>query len=608
MRTSINRLPFRRLRNGLTNPTSGWRRADPFVFLAAWILLPLLLSVILIHQLGSYYRNPWTFALIIALVAAGLLTFGWRSIWASLRSIDWSGNWRPHWAWGLVALAVALRYVLLDYLPPAHPIFEEIQTGGIAARALEHGELPLEFRFTNWMAAIGFSIGGYSLEAMRSLFGIAGALSILVMALTLRRLDVGWPAVILAGFTMASLRILVLGGNTAEEIFGGFIFTTLLLYCVVCSQTSRDHQLIWAGFAGILAGVLMYEYVPYKWIIAIPVLAWLWRAFSAPNGPDKRTALWAASLYVLCLTLIGAVVLADFADDPKRSYLLEVYFRHAHDRPFPLTDLSELKLSAVKMWDYIQALIGQSETPAPLAYRQPHGSVVPGLVGLMFAAGFLYVLWRPRIAILRIAALVALLTIVLFGLVANNFNVGILVPIFALLIISTGIAADDLTRRLWASARFRPFVIYLPALFLLIVALNVISVVRMAADPAVLREFGNNQYSVCRAISEEPLQYQSVLLTTYGGHCSHNDEAWMYPDSDAPITILDQLPASEDIQPGALVVVGHAHGLPDESVSELTRLAVRMNSEHTLRRVSNLLGETAAVSFCYQCAANPDLR
>ena len=79
----------------------------------------------------------------------------------------------------------------------------------------------------------------------------------------------------------------------------------------------------------------------------------------------------------------------------------------------------------------------------------------------------------------------------------------------------------------------------------------------------------------------------------------------MYPDSDAPITILDQLPASEDIQPGVLVVVGHAHGLPDESVSELTRLAVRMDSEHTLRRVETLLGETAAVSFCYQCAAQP---
>lgn len=584
---------------------SGWRRFDPFVFLAAWIPLPLLLSVILIHQLGSYYRNPWTFALIIALVATGLLTFGWRPIWATLQGVDWSGNWRSHWAWGLVALAVVLRYLLLDYLPPAHPIFEEIQTGGIAARTLEHSELSLDFRFTNWMAAVGFSIGGYSLEAMRSLFGIAGALSILVMALTLRRLDVGWPATVLAVFTMASLRILVLGGNTAEEIFGGIVFATLLFYFAVCSFTSRDNQIVWAGFAGLLAGVLMYEYVPYKWVIAVPGLAWLWQAFYAPNGPERRTALWAASLYVLCLTLVGAVVLTDFVEDPKRSYLLETYFRHAHDRPFPLTDLAELKLSVVKMWDYIQVLIGQSETPAPLAYRQPHGSVVPGLVGLMFAAGFLYVLWRPRIALLRIAALVVLLTIFLFGLVANNFNVGILVPIFSLLIISTGIAADDLTRRLWASARFRPVVIYLPALFLLIIALNVISVVRMAADPAVLREFANNQYSVCRVISEEPLKYQSVLLTTSGGHCGYNDEKWMYPDSDAPIVILDELPSPVDIQPSALVVVGHAHGLPNESISELTRLAVHMNSEHTLRRVENLLGETAAVSFCYQCAAQP---
>ena len=64
----------------------------------------------------------------------------------------------------------------------------------------------------------------------------------------------------------------------------------------------------------------------------------------------------------------------------------------------------------------------------------------------------------------------------------------------------------------------------------------------------------------------------------------------MYPDSDAPITILDQLPASEDIQPGALVVVGHAHGLPDESVSELTRLAVRIEQRAHVARSQQSVG------------------
>ena len=156
---------------------------------------------------------------------------------------------------------MALRYVLLDYLPPAHPIFEEIQTGGIAARALEHSELPLDYRFTNWMAAIRILhrrllTGGHAQPVRHRRRPLHTG-----HALTLRRLHLGWPAVILAVFTMAHLRILVLGGNTAEEIFGGFIFATLLLYCAVCSQTSRDHQLIWAGFAGIMAGILMYEYV-----------------------------------------------------------------------------------------------------------------------------------------------------------------------------------------------------------------------------------------------------------------------------------------------------------------------------------------------------------
>ncbi len=79
----------------------------------------------------------------------------------------------------------------------------------------------------------------------------------------------------------------------------------------------------------------------------------------------------------------------------------------------------------------------------------------------------------------------------------------------------------------------------------------------------------------------------------------------MYPDSDAPIIILDELPPAADVPPSSLVVVGHAHGLSDDSISEFTRLAVAMGSEHTLRRTMNLLGNTAAVSFCHRCATEP---
>ena len=591
---------IRQLRSRVSLATSGWR-SNPLVFLLGWALLIPLASVALVSQLDDWYRNPWGFGLIVALVAVGLSAYGWRGIWESLARIDWAGDWRPHWAWGLVALAVALRYLLLEYLPPAHPILEEIQTGGIAANVLNHGELPLDFRFTNWMAAAGFQLGGYSLEAMRVPFGVAGALSIALMALTLRRLEVGWPATILAVFTMASLRILVLGGNTAEEIFGGLVFEMALLFCVVSSLNARNNAPVWAGLAGVMAGVLMYEYVPYKWVIAVPLIAWFWQSLTAQDRDERRAVLWTASSYLLCLTVVGAVVIADLVNDPKHSYLLETYVRHSQDRPFPLSNPTELKVSAAKTWDYVQVLIGQSQTPASLVYRQHDGPVLPGLVGIMFAAGFLYALWRSPFALLRIAALAALFSVAGFGLVANNFNAGTLVPIIVLLILLSAVAADALARRLKDSDRFRAMAFYVPALTGLIVVLNVVSVVRTSSDPAVLTELGNNQYSVCLAISGEPLRYDAVMLTTYGGHCSYNDEKWMYPNSEAPIEILDELPLPDDISSGSLVVIGHAHGLPDDRVGEFTRLAVAKNSEHTLRRVETLQGKTAAVSFCYQC-------
>ena len=574
---------------------------SPFVFLAAWVLLPIVLSVIIISQFDSLYRSVYGYACVIGLVAVSLLVYGWESIRSSIRIEP--DRWRLHWCWALVGLAIVLRYILLQYLPPPHPIIEEIQTGGIAVRIIQNAELPLDFRFTNWLAALGLwiSIGDSPLDSLRTLFHVAGALSILFVALTLRHISVGWPATLLAVFTMASLRFLVIGGNTAEEIFGGILFEILLFYFVIRSHTSRDNKIVWAGFAGMTAGVLMFEYIPYKWPIVVPVVWWFSQAVFTKDTRVRLSVLRLGSVYILCLTLICAPVISDFAHNREESYLIETIVRHSDDgHPLPVTDMSELKRSVGKMWRYTQVLIGQNEPFSSSWYKAGDSVIVP-LVGLIFGLSFIQVLWRPRIWFFRIAALMVLLTVVGQGLTTNNFNVGILIPTVVFLILLTGLAADEVVQWLRSIRSYESIVATVSILTIAFVALNIVSIVRMASNPISLAEYSNNQYSVCQAIAEESMQYEYVYIYTLGGRCTYNDELWMYPDITAPIENHDRFPVVTEVMPGALVVFGRSYGLPDEQMKMFIALAVNMDSAHTLRTTHNLLGKTAAVSFCYEC-------
>ena len=615
-------------------------RATALLVLSASLLLPLPASLALVGVLGYRYRDPWWFFAVMAAAAAVLLLGHRRQIWRLLSGIDWSGRWRPHWAWSLVLAALVLRFLLLDYLPLPLPILEENQAGGIGARQVDGGGLTLQFRFTNWMVAGGFHLFGYSLEGMRSLFSVAGVLSVLLMALTLRRLSAGWPATLFGVFVMASLRVLVVGGNTAEETFGALVLETALLYCAVSAFRAGSCRLLWAGLAGMAAGALMYEYVPYKFLVVAPALVYLWQLLrggdsvtgdsgagdsgagnfgtgdaGSPDAgvpdvgvPGDRTGPALALLsYVMCLSVVAAPILADFAGRPGQSALLEILVRHSGDRGVSFTDPEQVRASLFKMWDFIRSLLGQSAVsevmPRGMPLTERDGAMVPALLGALFAVGFARALWRPRLEFLRTSAILALLNVAVYGVVAHNFNPGVLVPMLPLLILLAAVALDDADRRLSALLR-RPIVALLPVLLMVAVtALNVQAVARLAEDPILRRYLSSSRYDVCRIVADAPYQYRSIVLSPRGVHCAYdNDDQWLHPrHRDTPITKLDDLPAAEDIAPGTLVVHGRQAGLDREQVSAAARLAASTDSAHTWTLTENLSGKVTAVSFCYRC-------
>ena len=124
-----------------------------------------------------------------------------------------------------MGVAVVLRIGLHGFLPLEQTIFEEIETGKNAYDLVALGyDLQLEFRFTNIMGALGFLFGDFNLQSLRFFFQLSGALSVLVMALALRRMEISWAVTLLVVFTMASLRYLVVGNGSAHEILAGTLF------------------------------------------------------------------------------------------------------------------------------------------------------------------------------------------------------------------------------------------------------------------------------------------------------------------------------------------------------------------------------------------------
>ena len=107
----------------------------PLVSLSAWIVLPLLFTLVFGNELADIYRTIPGLGISYALIVAALVAAHWESIRSAALRVGSPFRWKLHWAWAMVGLAVVMRYSLLELMPPAVPInFEEIQLGGMSMR------------------------------------------------------------------------------------------------------------------------------------------------------------------------------------------------------------------------------------------------------------------------------------------------------------------------------------------------------------------------------------------------------------------------------------------------------------------------------------------
>ena len=580
----------------------------PPVSMLAWMVFPVLFILMFGDELADVYKRPLGLALAYVSIAAIVMALNWDSIWSAIR-LRFRSVPSLHWGWALVGFAVALRIFLLEFLPPDVPInIEELQLGRDSILAVLGHDLAVPYRFTILMGAAGFQIADNTLDGLRLVYKVAGCLSIVVIAAALRRLAVGWPATLLAVFTMSSLSLFVVGSAVAYENFSALFFEAMLLYCAIGASTSRTNSLVWAAFAGMFAGILLHEWISYQPPVALPLLFWLAQAVFTKNAECRRVALRSGGVYVALLTLTGAPALLELVTNPSNSVLLDPLFRHWWEREATSPDIARyLRNSGVLVWSYATAMSGQNAPLASAQFRLDGGGVIPLMPGALFALSALYALAGRAGMFASTAAAALVIMLLAAGFLANNFLVERVASALPILILLSGVCVDSVVRRLQSGeATSNPLrknpLVYLTLLTGAIVLVNVNGTVRMSSNEAVLREYQNNQYVVCLTIAAERREFEFSYVHLYAdGACNKGDDLWLYPDMTADIHNAQALPQAGDLEPGTLVVLGRVHGLDEGRLAELTSLAWQTGSSHTLRTGDNLMGDVATMSFCYEC-------
>ena len=580
-------------------------RYPAFLVLVVCGGVPLLIGLTIGGVFNEFYRRPYYsgVALVVAFVVVGLVFLNRGTLLPALKlATEKVGS--LHLNWLLVLVAIGLRYVLLQFLPPDFAAFEEVNQGRFAWRIVYVGD-PLTFHqlFTNALSALGFSYVGTDLAGLRAGYEFAGALSILLVAIGLRRLNIGWTATLVVVFTVATMRWAVVTGGFAEESFGGLLLTTLLLVGLIFSDTSRKNYAFWAGIVGLASGFLLYEYVPYFVLAPMPVAYWFLRAYFSKRPAERRRVVLRSVWFIAVFTVIAAPLLSQLIYDTVNTHPGDTMFRHRiverGTERFSAEYFTQWATDAV---DYASVTFGMDVRRPSALFRSGDDAMVPMVLGVMFAMAVLDALRRPRALFPFFLAFLFGAYCVFMAIPSDRFYAGRMTSLIPILAILSGIMLD----RLVAYVRekrpaYATSVNLVAAGFIVVVVwVNFVGARDMAENVGTLIEYTNTNYVVCKTIGEEPYGFDRVI-TVANVRCGHGDEVWLYPELEFEAANQEDLPTVAELTPGTLVVVGNNRGLDVIAKDAAIQLARDAGSAGTIRETLTLLDRTGTVSFCYRC-------
>ena len=591
---------------------SAAHRYPALVLIAVCATVPLVVALTIGQVLDGFYQMPRYvgFISVVLLVIAGLVYLNRQTLLEELRA-HWERGIKIHPNWILVLVAIGLRYGLLQLIPPGFASHEEKHQGIHAFKTVHYGlDLPFIELFSNLVATLGFAYLGYELEYLRWGFEVMGVITILLVAIGLRRLNIGWMATLMVVFILATTRWAVIAGSYAEDSFGGLVLVALLLVTIIFSDTSRRNQFFWAGCVGITSGLLLYEYIPFVMIAPLPVAYWFLRAvFSQRAGERYRTVkrgVWFIGAFVIITAPLLSHIVYDVIDDTTNSHVADIAMRNQTVERV----VNEDRVDYFNQWrqdatDYLLTAFGlEMDRPSKL-FRASTDSVVPLAVGAIFALSCLYALLRPTRIFPFFLALSVLVYAFLIGVPSGRFYTGRMTSMIPMLMILSGFMLDALLnfieRRNFLSAS--RVSILATVVTLAVIAVNFAGAVRMSSDEKTILEYVNNNYVLCKGISKQPYEFDKAIIVSedHVHNCDFHDEAWLYPDRHFEPFNQAHLPDASEIAPGTLVLIGNTRGLSGEAATKFRELANATGNSGSIRETKTLFERTGTLSFCYQC-------
>jgi hypothetical protein len=458
------------------------------------------------------------------------------------------------------------------------------------------------------------------------------------------------------------MRFLVIASGVADELFASIPILTAFILCVIKSENTKNSRSFWLAAAGLIAGILMFEYTSYRMSIIVVGIWLLWKCIYKSEADENysRSSEWFNLLsFVIPFILMALPTLMQTIRFPEGSVLLEAFYRHGGERSSIISGKSLFELKNL--------ILGLTGWPAAVsAYYTPVDEpVVLPVVGWLFGISCLFGLFFMGHGIPRFLALTVFLTIFGASFFANDVNIGRMAPTFPLLLLLSGIFLEWVYQRItqWtktfqsekvatllipnrvlveqqvspesrvlqvnvidskevAPVRYRQVTINVQKIaqsaiktmvslfFILSICLvtlaNLDSLKRMSIDPRVINEFVNDDYSICAYIGANVNPGQRVYIYSPDGDdpCTPNpSEGWYFGNNRPEIHHVEtQFITPSILVPGDMVVIGTRNrGLTSEEISQLVNLGITTNSLTSVQFSKNLAGRITVASICFQC-------
>ena len=561
-------------------------------------------------------------------VALAWVVFFGRHAWRTGSSLRLRPErWVPGVA--LVIVACLLRYRMLSYLPlPDRTGFEELQMGADGFKVLTDLVLPLEFRFTKVLAALGLAVGGPTVEALRLPFQVMGYAKLAVLYMCLRGLGVSWWPSAFVTITGAVSRWFVIAGGVAYEDFSPTLILLLLVWCLIRSDRAGTGAPAWAAAAGVFSGVLMFENSSFRFAIVLAGGWLVWLALRAQGrGEIKGSERWRpVALFVVTSGLVAAPMLADVLHAGESSIFFEAVTRYAKGRPGMLAPMAWENLR-----ESLAMLAGWPVRTGSLLARAA-GQAVHPVTGALFALAAVVGLFRPREPIVRALVITAVLATVVCSVTTNDFQPTRLAPIVSIMLLPVGSLLQSI-QELVERVTYRPaptagvpvggyprrnrrVVLWIRAATALVYAgllvfkvqASAARIGRMAGDRAIWREYANDQYVTASYLANEAPPGSRVLVVTPGLERDWSQQSiayWVYAEKRLQAAGVQELPRPEATTVGTLVVMGaEGRALRVEEIDRLTALASATDSLDTLDVYRGRGDRILVASFCVGCGGN----